>query len=159
MNKKNEDETQRTLAEAMSLRFAASLMAFSTFFSSLRTSAETQAARAQNNRCGLRAARVSRTTPDRRSSTPNRRSDPGRARARDRRGNNTRKKRKRPGEDRRTLDAAVEAEALVAEAALPLAQLLPRRRPRLQQALEHLHLRTRFPAGGRPLLNPTPARA
>jgi hypothetical protein len=50
---------------------------------------------------------------------------------------------------RRTSDLAVEDAALVAEAALPLAQLLLRRRPRLQQVLHLFHRRRRWGNGSK----------
>ena len=52
----------------------------------------------------------------------------------------------------RTSDLAVEDAALVAEAALPLAQLLLRRRPRLEHVLHLLHRRRR--PGDRSEANP-----
>ena len=145
MNKKNEGETQCTLAEAMSLRFVASLMAYSTFFSSLRSPHLCGNTSSTCSEQSVRAARLSRTNP--RSTIinpqPQIRSQLG-AITRSKGGIIHERKRKRPGVDRRTLDAAVEADALVAEAALPFAQLLPRRRPRCE-------LDSPPAGGGRPL--------
>lgn len=122
-SKKKKEEKKETLAEPMSLRFAASLIAFCTFRSSLCTSAWMD--RSIDRSIAIVRSNTWRTNPNRieRKKKKNKR-------VKDRGG---------IGENL-TADLAIDVAALLAESTLPIAKLLRRIRLRLQKILHRLHL-------------------